>query len=233
MINRLLTIFTLCYIALWSATASEPRAGSRVSKQAIETIGLDSYFKVYEINDDIFQRIDGLSYRDGCTLPLSQLRYLKVLHINAEGEVLIGELICNVEIAGDLIAIFRELYDKKYPIERMVLVDEYEADDNLSMASNNSSGFNYRYIAGTTRLSNHSYGMAVDINPLYNPYVRSVNGREVIEPEGSAKYADREVEHPYMVKRGDACHEAFTSRGFTWGGAWRSVKDYQHFEMKR
>ena len=143
-----------------------------------------------------------------------------------------GELICHKTIADDLLAIFRELYQAKYPIERMVLVDEYDADDEASMRANNSSAFNFRYISGTKTLSRHSRGMAIDINPLYNPYVRHRGGRTLVEPANAQAYVDRTKDFPYKIVKGDLCYRLFKKYGFTWGGDWKNSKDYQHFEKR-
>lgn len=193
---------------------------------------LESGFSQQEITDALFVRIKGKSYKDNCTTSLSDLRYLQVLHYNKEGEVLKGELICHQSISEDLLTIFRELYKAKYPIERMVLVDEYDADDEASMQANNSSAFNFRYVSGTKSLSRHSRGMAIDINPLYNPYVRQRNGRTVVEPTNAEAYVDRTKDFPYKIVRGDLCYRLFKKYGFIWGGDWKNSKDYQHFEKK-
>ena len=193
---------------------------------------LESGFCQQEITDGLFVRIKGKSYKDNCTTSLSDLRYLQVLHYNKEGEVLKGELICHQSISEDLLTIFRELYKAKYPIERMVLVDEYGADDEASMQANNSSAFNFRYVSGTKSLSRHSRGMAIDINPLYNPYVRQRNGRTVVEPTNAEAYVDRTKDFPYKIVKGDLCYRLFKKYGFTWGGEWKNSKDYQHFEKR-
>ena len=185
-----------------------------------------------EISDSLFARIRGKSYKENCTTPRSDLRYLRVLHYNKEGEVLEGELICHKTIANDLLEIFRELYQAKYPIERMVLVDEYDANDEASMRANNSSAFNFRYVSGTRTLSRHSRGMAIDINPLYNPYVRQRGGRTLVEPSNAQPYADRSKDFPYKIVKGDLCYRLFKKYGFTWGGDWKNSKDYQHFETR-
>lgn len=149
------------------------RAGEKVSEEAVAEYGIDRCFASSEIGDALFARMYGKSYKPDCTVPRSELRYLRVLHRNLAGETLLGELVCNEAISGDLLEIFRVLYDAAYPIERMVLIDEYDAQDGPSMRANNSSAFNFRFIAGTGVLSNHSRGMAVDINPRYNPYVKT------------------------------------------------------------
>ena len=189
-------------------------------------------FCLMEISDSIYMRIYGKSFKEDCTTSRTDLRYLQVMHYNKEGKVCRGELICHRTIANDLLAIFKELYEARYPIERMVLVDEYNADDEASMAANNTSAFNFRYISGTRRLSNHSRGLAVDINPLYNPYVRWRNGKRIVSPKGAGKYADRSLDFPYKITRNDLCYKLFKKYGFTWGGDWKNSKDYQHFEKK-
>lgn len=191
---------------------------------------LEDGFTQSEITDAIFAQIKGKSFKDNCTTPRADLRYLQILHYNKDGEVLEGEMICHKSIANDLLAIFQELYKAKYPIERMKLVDEYEADDEASMRANNSSAFNFRYISGTKSLSRHSRGMAVDINPLYNPYVRYRGGRTLVEPANAKPYVDRSKDFPYKIVKGDLCYRLFKKYGFTWGGDWKNSKDYQHFE---
>lgn len=193
---------------------------------------VDDSFVQETISDAVFARMEGKSFGKECTTPREDLRYLRVLHYNKEGEVKKGELVCHKTIADDLLDIFRELYKAKYPIERMVLVDEYNADDEASMRANNSSSFNFRRIDGTNRLSNHSRGMAIDINPRYNPYVRQRDGQIRVSPLGAEAYVDRTKDFPYKIVKGDLCYRLFKKHGFTWGGDWKNSKDYQHFEKK-
>ena len=101
------------------------------------------------------------------------------------------------------------------------------------MEANNTSAFNFRTVEGSTTLSNHAYGLAIDINPKYNPYVKVSNGTTVVYPDNAAEYADRSVDCDYYINRDDICYQAFVSRGFTWGGDWTTVKDYQHFEKTK
>ena len=192
------------------------------------------YFCAEEIRpgDAVYDRINGCSYRENPNIDLSQLRYLTLLHIGFDGKTHVGEMIVNEEIAEDVLEIFRKLYEAGYPIERMRLIDDYGADDNASMADNNSSAFNYRYIASSTKLSNHSWGRAIDINPLYNPYIYTAGGVLHVDPEGSKAYADRSGDSPYMIDHEDLCCRLFLEHGFTWGGNWKGRKDYQHFEKK-
>lgn len=217
---------------LFSAEASAGDQGDGLVREGNPMAAEGKRFYYEEISEAIKVRIEGKSYGKDCDVPYEELRYVSVTYYGFDGDPHSGELIVNKAIAEDIVAIFKELYEAKYPIERMVLVDEYDADDNASMAANNSSAFNYRKVDGTDRLSNHSYGLAIDINPLYNPYVRKRDGKKIVTPEEGAEYADRSLSNPYYIHEGDACYEAFIKRGFTWGGEWKNSKDYQHFEKK-
>ena len=148
-------------------------------------------FYISEIPDDIFEKMQGKSYKADCTLPRENLRYIHVLHVGFDNQVHEGELVVNKDIADDVLEIFKELYEAGYQIEKVRLIDEYDADDEASMSDNNSSAFNFRFISHTTKISKHGMGMAVDINTLYNPYVKTVDGELSIEPANAADYVDR------------------------------------------
>lgn len=188
-------------------------------------------FYIKEIDDAIFARINGKSYKEDCPIPIEDLRYIHLLHKDIKGEIHEGEMIVNAYIAEDVLEIFKELYEVSYPIEKVRLVDEYEADDELSMEDNNSSAFNYRSMAGSAKISKHGLGMAIDINTLYNPYVKDNGNARIIEPETAGDYVDRESDFPYKIMPGDDACRIFKEHGFTWGGDWNSLKDYQHFEV--
>lgn len=175
--------------------------------------------------------MQGRSYPKGCPVGRSELRYLHVLHYDLEGQIRVGEMVCHSSVGEVLTEIFRALFEARYPIERMILIDRYEADDERSMRANNTSCFNYRSKTGGKSISKHGHGTAVDINPLYNPYVRRrKDGSRDIRPRNARPYADRRAQFTCKITSGDLCHKLFIQHGFKWGGAWRSVKDYQHFE---
>jgi hypothetical protein len=205
---------------------------SEQQEAAMETQGhnITESFYSEEITQKIKDRINGKSYGEDCDIPYEELRYVSVLYWDFDHQSRVGELIVNKAITEDIIEIFAELYEAQYPIEQMVLVDEYDADDNKSMAANNTSAFNYRVVEGTNRISKHSYGLAIDINPLYNPYVHEVDGERVVTPVEGAMYEDRSLDSPYYIHSEDLCYQAFIRRGFTWGGDWKNQKDYQHFQ---
>ena len=193
----------------------------------------DKDFYILEIKPDsaLFQKMKGKSYKADCTLPLSDLRYVHVLYTDFEGNTSEGELVVNKYIAQDVLEIFRELYDAKYPIEKIRLVDDYNADDELSMADNNSSAFNYRCISYSKTVSKHGLGLAVDINTLYNPYVKTVNGKLSVEPANATAYVDRTKNFKHKIDKKDLAYQVFLKHGFEWGGSWKKSKDYQHFEI--
>ena len=207
-------------------------AGTVIDLTDMEQEFIDSLFIVEELSPEIINRIAGKSYKEDADIPHSDLRYIRVLHTGFDGETHIGEMIVNKAIAEDVVDIFYDLYKISYPIEKMLLIDEYDADDMKSMEDNNSSSFNFRVVDGTTRRSVHSDGLAIDINPLYNPYVSTRNGKTEVLPESGLEYTDRDKENIYYIRKDDPCYQAFISRGFTWGGEWRNSKDYQHFEKK-
>lgn len=188
-------------------------------------------FYISPITDEIFARIKGKSFKDDCTLPRDDLRYLHVLHKDLNGKEHAGEMIVNVHIAETVLGILKKLYEANYPIEKIRLVDEYDADDEMSMEDNNSSAFNFRFISHTTKISKHGLGLAVDINTLYNPYTKIVDGERIIEPITAEPYLDRDADFPYKIEKGDLCYKLFIEAGFEWGGEWEDRKDYQHFEI--
>ena len=201
-----------------------------VSESAL-TADTENSFYISEITDDIFARIDGKSFKPDCTLPREDLRYIHVLHMGFDGETHEGEMIVNKHIADDVLDILKSLYEANYPIEKIRLIDEYDADDEKAMEDNNSSSFNFRFISHTTKISKHGLGLAVDINTLYNPYTKVVDGERIIEPINGEPYLDRSADFPYKIDENDLCYRLFTQHGFEWGGSWTDRKDYQHFEI--
>ena len=160
----------------------------------------------------------------GCPAP-EQLRAVSVSHWGYDGGVHTGTVVVSAAQVDRVVAALRAVYAARFPIERMTPVSAYGGDDEASMRANNTSAFNCRYVAGTTTLSEHGLGQAIDINPLVNPYVK---GSSVDPPEG-ARYADRNRTDTGMIHAGDAVVKAFAAQGWKWGGYWSGGKDYQHF----
>ncbi|MBR1547942.1 MAG: M15 family metallopeptidase [Prevotella sp.] len=221
------------------ATADEGRAltewlaGSTVTAADIEAFGgTDRCFAAEPIPDGVWARIQGKSYRENTHIGRNDLRHIRALHWDYDNQAHVGEMVCNKRIAHRVVSILRQLYDAKYPIQRMVLPDVYDADDEAQMRDNNSSCYCYRAVAGTAKLSKHARGLAIDINTLYNPYCRvRADGTRFVQPATAAEYCNRKGAFPYKIVRGDLCYRLFTKAGFRWGGDWKSSKDYQHFEL--
>ena len=199
-----------------------------------DRVDYEDGFYYESLSEDLKERITGVSFpTQSAKITYEDLRHLGILYYDANGEVTEGELICNQSIVKDLIEIFFVLFQNEYRIERVELVDNYEGDDTASMLDNNTSCFNYREVEGSTNLSKHAYGRAIDINPFYNPYIvfgKGENGGDYISPKGSEPYIDRAADFPYKIDQNDLCFKLFKEHGFTWGGDWNSCKDYQHFQ---
>lgn len=163
---------------------------------------------------------------------IDNLVILNVLYNDFNNNIKEGQLVCNKIIADKLLNIFKILFKNKYQIEKINLIDKYNFDDEKSMEDNNSSCFNYRKILNTNRLSKHAYGLAVDINPLFNPYViLNKNNEIVVYPNNGIKYTDRTKNFKHKMDKNDLCYKLFLDNGFEWGGNWKNP-DYQHFEYK-
>lgn len=186
------------------------------------------------LSDNLRRYITGVSYpgnSEELVITYDDLAYVHIWHYNFNGYPSEGELICNKAIAQDMVEIFYELYRNEYQIEKVLLIDEYDGDDTASMEDNNTSCFNYRVVDGSSSLSKHAYGLAIDINPYYNPYITyTKDGTQNVSPVSAAGYADRSISFAYKIDENDLCYKLFTEHGFIWGGNWNSVKDYQHFQ---
>lgn len=157
----------------------------------------------------------------------TELCRLHLSHYDFEGREHVGEMVCNRAIAQDLVEIFRALHEAHYPIEKMRPMEEYDNNDEASMADNNTSCYCNRNIQGTNRPSRHSLGMAVDVNPRMNPCVHLKTG--LVEPANAGQYV-RNRKGRGIIDTSDLCYRLFVKHGFRWGGAWKTKKDYQHFE---
>lgn len=199
---------------------------------------LQEGFYYEPLSDNLRRYITGVSYPSANSgegeepeVTFDDLRYVHILHYDFDGDPAEGELICNEYIAQDLVEIFYELYRNEYELERVLLIDEYDGDDSASMEDNNTSCFNYRVVNGSSSLSRHAYGLAIDVNPFYNPYVTyNGDGSVKVSPTAAELYADRSASFAYKIDENDLCYKLFIQHGFIWGGNWNSVKDYQHFQ---
>jgi D-alanyl-D-alanine carboxypeptidase len=167
------------------------------------------------------------SWRAGCPVGLEDLRLLKLAHWGMDEKAHRGELVVHKDHARAMVGVFKKLFQRRFPIERMELVDEYGGDDQRSMRANNTSAFNCRSIASDPSVwSEHAYGRAIDINPLINPFVMSDGA---VDPPTGARFADRSQKVPGMIHDDDVVVRSFAAIGWGWGGYWSSGKDYQHF----
>ncbi|WP_125141286.1 M15 family metallopeptidase [Clostridium transplantifaecale] len=211
--------------------------GTILEPEQINFDGLSRYFMSWKIEegDNLYDRINGKSYRANNHVPLSSLRYLKMPHYNFRGQIQVGEMIVNKDIQEDVFSIFTELFKAKYQIQSMYLVDNYwtgdaETSDSASIDENNTSAFCYREISGGGNLSNHAYGRAIDLNPQQNPYVSYSSGSPRWSHSNANDYIARDTGLPHVITHEDLAYKLFTKRGFRWGGDWNTPKDYQHFD---
>ena len=184
------------------------------------------------IDSDIKQRmIQGNSYKKGCPVPLKKLRYLRLKYLDFKGETAIGEMIVHKDVSREVVEIFDALYAIGYPIHKMKLVSDYKGSDWQSIEADNTSAFNCRKATGSKNWSKHSYGKAIDLNSIENPYIAR-NGR--ISHKASQKYRKRvhknnsSADKAVLLKY-DQATKIFNKYGWKWGGDWPVVKDYQHF----
>jgi len=193
-------------------------------------------YQISEITQEIQTRmINGNSWRNTCPVSLYNLRYITLNHWNFEGKTVTGEIIVHKDVADDVVFIFEELYQAHYPVRQMHLVSDFKGNDWKSIDADNTSAFNCRPVTGNKKKwSKHAYGKAIDINPLENPYI-SRKGH--ISHKKSLKYRKRVhkhnsyADHAILLKN-DKATLIFKNYGWSWGGDWRSMKDYQHFVKK-
>jgi hypothetical protein len=211
----LMTAVLLCATALAIASGGAARApGDPPFAGASSPLG-----------SDLRKRMTGKSWHEGCPVGLGKLRLLELSYWGFDDRSHDGRLVVHRRAASDVLEAMQSLYEKRFPIRRMVLIDRYGADDHRSMAADNTSAFNCRFVAGQPGTwSQHAYGRAIDINPVENPYV---SGDHVSPPAGKP-YADRSKDEPGMIHDGDATVRAFAEVGWQWGGNWSPAKDYQH-----
>lgn len=200
-------------------------AGVAETAPAPEQVSLGFESNILEIDAALAARM-AASWRPGCPVSLADLRYLTVTYRGFDGQDHSGELVVAATVAADVASAFEQLYAAGFPIASMRLVDDFGASDDASMATDNTSAFNCRAVTGGSSYSEHSYGTAIDINPIENPYIR---GNTVLPPVGSG-YASR-PESPGVIQAGDAVVTAFESIGWSWGGYWTNPTDYQHFSL--
>jgi hypothetical protein len=202
-----------------------PLAGDAALSDTADA-GAPTYAAVIEpIPTVIRDEMIGRSWHEELDCPsLDELRLVRLSYWGFDGRAATGELIVAAAVAEDVAAAFGELFAARFPIAHIVRVDAYDGDDDASMADNNTSAFNCRAVTGGSALSQHSFGTAIDINPVQNPYQ---SGSLVLPPAAEA-FVDRGDVRPGMIVRPGPVVDAFLRIGWHWGGDWSSPIDYQH-----
>ena len=199
---------------------------------SLTTLFADYSYSISKITPEIKKRmIQGNSWRKGCPVSLKDLRYLHLKHIDFKGKDVKGEIIVHKDVSVEVTKIFKSLYTIGYPVKKMRLVSDYKGNDWQSIEADNTSAFNCRNATGSKKWSKHSYGKAIDINPIENPYIAR-SGR--ISHKASLKYRKRVHKNSTyadkaVLLKNDKATNIFKKYGWKWGGDWPGVKDYQHF----
>jgi D-alanyl-D-alanine carboxypeptidase len=170
-------------------------------------------------------RMTGVSWHRGCPVSLASLRLLRLSYWGFDHAAHRGELVVNASAAADVAHAFLLLFAARFPVRQMRVVDDFGGDDERSMLADNTSAFNCRLVPGTSVWSQHSYGLAVDVNPFENPEIQDGN----VDPPAAAAWADRSRSNAALITHGNSAWRAFNTIGWTWGGDWQSPKDYMHF----
>lgn len=179
------------------------------------------------LRGSLLNKVKKYSWKNNCPVNLSDLILLKVSYWGFDNQPHVGEIIVHRASSPEVILIFKELFDKKFPIKSIIPMYKYYGDDKVSMLENNTVAYNCRIRTNyTNKFSQHSYGIAIDINPFTNPYYK--NGSVI--PASARKNLSRKKNKKGIIKKGNSCYRIFKKKGWTWGGDWRTLKDYQHFE---
>lgn len=205
---------TVCIVVVAAGVASTSTSATRAFRGEISRIDAAQA-----------SRMTGVSWHPGCPVPLRDLRLVILSYRGFDGGTHTGRLIANEDVARDVLGVFRRLYAARFPIRRLAPVDAYGGSDFRSIEADNTSAFNCRAVAGTTRWSEHAYGRAIDVNPIENPYVSGGSTTH----RASRPYLDRSRRRPGMAYEGGVLVRTFGAIGWGWGGAWAGAKDYQHF----
>jgi hypothetical protein len=217
-----------------SIASSPPAAPSLSPSAAPSRTPLPARFRgtVSAIPPGLAAEMRGGTWHPGCPVPLSDLRLLGLRYWGFHGHVHAGRMVVNASVAHDVISVFRQLFQARFPIKQLHLAVPYRGVDDPTDRRDYTVGFNCRpALTARGPLSNwsqHAYGLAIDVNPMQNPYVTSDG---FIRNYHARRFRDRSQELVGMVHPGDAVVRAFTSIGWTWGGDWSGDKDYMHFSL--
>ena len=203
-------------------------AATLVSGASSAPVSVPFQSKISPLGPELRAQMTGVSWHRGCPVPLSGLRLLTLSYRSFDGRARTGQLVVNKSAATQVVAVFRRLFLAGFPIRRMQLVDTYGGSDFRSIEADNTSAFNCRNATGSSHWSNHAYGLAIDVNPIENPYVTASG---TTAHKASRPYLNRSRIRPGMAYPGGVLVSAFRSIGWGWGGAWSGDRDYQHFSV--
>ncbi|HJY07680.1 MAG TPA: M15 family metallopeptidase [Bryobacteraceae bacterium] len=222
-----IAIFTFLAAAMLSNRPAAAASPSEILANADSLDGYKPQFHRGKIPPSFVDRMRTTTWHRGCPVDPKDLRMLTLSYWNYKGKPAAGKLIVNKKVSRQTLRLFEKLFQHGFMIEKMAPIEEYDGNDDASMAANNTSAFNCRDITLKPGVfSNHSWGRAIDINPLTNPYVK---GDKVLPPAGR-EYLDRTRAARGSIAAGSYITTLFEKRGWTWGGRWTDRQDYQHFE---
>jgi peptidoglycan L-alanyl-D-glutamate endopeptidase CwlK len=222
--NHLLSSLILSAILIpgFKTVLAQDKSGISKGINGINIFKQDTPAEIISDSDLNFEEaVSGIKIPDYI---LENLEIVTVHYYGFDGNMHEGQLVINKKVVDDIKEIFNFIKETRFPVNKVVPISEYDWSDEQSMKDNNSSAFNYRFISGTRVISEHASGLAIDINPLLNPYIK--NNKST--PEGCSYDTTKAgTISPYsqLVKE-------FKDRGWIWGGDWKNLKDYQHFEKK-
>lgn len=219
-LNGIILLFTLFVICFCLSANAEPSASTNYTLRKFSA-------SVMPIPPEIQAKMRQYTWQPTCPTPLSGLSYVQLTYYGFDGKAHNGVLIVNRKLARQIVAIFRKLYQQRFPIARMQPVYVFHGNDERSMQANNTSAFNCRFKTGSqTRFSWHAYGRAIDINPMLNPYVKG----NIVLPKNARTFINRRQNYRGLIKANGIVTKTFAHYGWRWGGSWRYRKDFQHFE---
>lgn len=218
---------TTTSVVIDTSVAASPTTTQAVPPESVASAeSLDDFTpRVFTIDETLAETVAS-SWRADCPVPLEALRLVQVRFWDFSGIPTLGWLVVHADVADAVGRVFEELFEARYPIQQIKLVDVYDNDDDRSMEANNTSAFNCRTVSGSSSWSEHAYGRAIDINPMMNPFV---TGSGAVYPPSGAQFVDRTLDAEGLITADGAVVQAFASIGWEWGGNWNGSKDYQHF----
>ncbi len=234
-VRAILLLLVVCLVGCSAEQMTPPNPGQSGRPDANSaspspTITPISRWSVDRLGPELRAALVGRTWHRGCPVPLRDLRVVTVRYHGFDAEVHAGLLVLNERVAGDVLWVFRRLFRHDFPIRDVALAHRWHPTrpSDWYDTSDRTASFNCRPVTNGTTLSQHSYGWAVDVNPLENPYV---NGDGTVLRRAAKPYLDRSQNLPGMIHPGDLVVRSFARIGWSWGGDWHTLKDYMHFSL--